>query len=71
MRSSRRTDTQLEPLLRKSELAHYLRRTERWIDQQVLLGMPYHQVGRGKRFERVAVLDWLDSQKAGGEADAA
>jgi len=56
------------PLMTKLELARYLRRSPRWIDDQVLLGMPFHQVGHGKRFDRLAALEWLDK---GGRADAA
>jgi hypothetical protein len=54
------------PLLTKSELADYLRRTPRTIDNYVRRGMPHQPCGGGKRFELTSVRKWL----ASGESDA-
>ena len=50
-----------EPLLSKGELARYLGRSERWVDQLIAEGLPCLRDGRAERFERVAVLEWIDA----------
>lgn len=57
-------------LLIKQELAEYLRRTPRTIDNYVRDGMPHIQCGGGKRFDLHAVLEWLRKRGASDELDA-
>lgn len=58
-------------LLTKQELAEYLRRTPRTIDNYVRDGMPYIQCGGGKLFDLQAVLRWMSGRRRGDDTDAA
>jgi phage terminase Nu1 subunit (DNA packaging protein) len=57
-----------ERLLSKQELATYIGRTTRTIDNYVRRGMPYIPCGGGKRFHLPSVIAWL--QAGGGPAGA-
>jgi len=50
-------------LLTKRELAEFLQRTPRTLDNYVRQGMPYIPCGGGKRFDLPSVLDWLRTRE--------
>lgn len=56
------------PLLTKKQLSHHpaINRSERWIEQQMVKGMPSSLDQRGRRrFLLSEVQDWLAGQKEG------
>jgi phage terminase Nu1 subunit (DNA packaging protein) len=55
-------------LLTKQELAWYVNRTPRTVDNYVRQGMPYIPCGGGKRFHLPSVIEWLESQRGGGSS---
>jgi excisionase family DNA binding protein len=50
----------VEEILTKEELANYLKVTERTIDRLRKKGMPFLKVGDTVRFQKDAVLKWLE-----------
>lgn len=52
-----------ERLLSKQELAAYVGRTTRTVDNYVRAGMPYIPCGGGKRFYVPSVVAWLRSRE--------
>jgi excisionase family DNA binding protein len=50
----------VEEILTKEELATYLKVTERTIDRLRKKGMPFLKVGDTVRFQKEAVLKWLE-----------
>lgn len=62
------TSDRLQPperLLSKKELAAYVARTPRTVDNYVREGMPYIPCGGGKRFHVPSVIAWLRARGAG------
>lgn len=55
-----------ERLLSKQELAIYIGRTTRTIDNYVCRGMPYIPCGGGKRFHLPSVIAWLQASGPAG-----
>jgi excisionase family DNA binding protein len=55
-----------ERLLTAAEVAELLSVPESWVRQETRAGrLPHLKLGRYKRYERAAVLEWLQSQRAG------
>jgi excisionase family DNA binding protein len=55
-----------ERLLTAREVAELLSVPESWVRQETRAGrLPHLELGRYKRYERAAVLEWLAAQRAG------
>jgi hypothetical protein len=54
-----------EPWLDKKELADYIKRSPRWIEQQYDRGLPHHKDGpsRAVRFKMSEVDRWLATRR--------
>jgi len=63
-----RAFAQSAPLVRPDTIASHLGMSERWVRQQVKVGMPHHKFGAFVRFDLAAVREWIDAQRGGSEA---
>jgi excisionase family DNA binding protein len=55
-----------ERLLTAAEVAELLSVPESWVRQETRAGrMPCLELGRYRRYDREAVLEWLEEQRAG------
>jgi hypothetical protein len=52
-----------EPWVSKHTVAQYLGRSERWVEQQVRLGMPSRMIGGRRGFQLSAVDLWIDDDR--------
>ncbi len=57
-----------EPLLSKSDLAGELRVSPATVDRLVRQGLPFIQIGGGKRFRHSDALAWLEEHKRAAAA---
>jgi excisionase family DNA binding protein len=53
-------------LLTAAEVAEFLSVPESWVRQETRAGrLPHLKLGRYNRYERAAVLEWLEGRRAG------